>query len=321
MTELKPRAPHPDPWPSLPLAAWKDTYATPHRRTQTAGKVRLRQSPMLNHWWQVALYLTARGLTTSPIPYGERSFGIEFDFRTHRLRIETADGNARVLALAPRSVADFYREFMARLRELGLEVKIWPVPVELPGVIPFAEDRVHASYDAEYAHRCWRVLLQADRVLKEFRSRFLGKASPVHFFWGSFDLAATRFSGRRAPELSSGGPNVAAWVMQEAYSHEVRSAGFWPGDDRFPEPAFYAYAYPEPEGFAAHPVRPEPAFYHRELHEFLLPYEAVRTARSPDRMLLDFFQTTYEAAADLGRWDRAALERGPLGPAQRGRGV
>lgn len=321
MTELKPRAPHPDPWPSLPLAAWKDTYATLHRWTQIAGKVRLRQSPMLNHWWQVALYLTARGLTTSPIPYGERSFEIEFDFRTHRLRIETADGDARVLALAPRSVADFYREFMARLRELGLEVKIWPVPVELPGMIPFAEDRVHASYDAEYAHRCWRVLLQADRVLKEFRSRFLGKASPVHFFWGSFDLAATRFSGRRAPELSSGGPNVAAWVMQEAYSHEVSSAGFWPGDDRFPEPAFYAYAYPEPEGFAAHPVRPEQAFYHRELHEFLLPYEAVRTARSPDRMLLDFFQTTYEAAADLGRWDRAALERGPLGPAQRGRGV
>ena len=305
-------------WPSLPLPAWRDTRDTLHLWTQIVGKTRLSLAPSANHWWQSALYVTSRGLTTSPMPYGGVTLEVEFDFIGHNLWLRTSAGEARAMPLIARSVADFYREYVTLLRALRIEVRMLPRPVELVEAIPFAQDRKHAAYDAPWAHRCWQVLVQADRVLKEFRGRFLGKASPVHFFWGSFDLAATRFSGRLAPPHAGGAPNLADWVMREAYSHELSSAGFWPGDDRFPEPAFYAYAYPEPPGFGKRAVRPEAAFYHSGLGEFLLPYEAVRTASTPDRMVLDFLQSTYEAAAVLGGWDRAALERdttlAPQGP-------
>lgn len=297
----------PEVWPELPLEAWQDTYDTLHMWTQIVGKIRLAQAPMINHWWQVTLSVTCRGLTTAPMPYGTGTFQIDFDFLDHKLLITTSEGAVRSLALAPRSVADFYREVMAALHDLGLDVTIWPVPVEVPDPIPFEQDEQHAHYDPEYAQRFWRILVQADRLFQAFRGRFTGKVSPVQFFWGSFDLALTRFSGRRAPR-HPGNPGVADYVTQEAYSHEVSSCGFWPGAF-LGLPAFYAYAYPEPPGFKDYPVQPAEAYYSQELREFLLPYDAVRTAASPDDMLLAFLQSTYEAAADLADWDRAALER------------
>jgi hypothetical protein len=297
-------------WPDLPLAAWQDTYATLHLWTQIVGKIRLALTPWINHSWHVVLYLTASGLTTSPIPYRDRSFQIDFDFPDHRLVIRTSEGAKRRLALRPCTVADFYRELMAELRTLNIEVAIRTMPNEMEQPIPFDRDLEHATYDAEQARRCWQVLAQADRVLKAFRARFIGKCSPVHFFWGSFDLAVTRFSGRPAPEHPGGVPHLPDWVVRDAYSHEVSSAGFWPGNAAVPFPAFYAYAYPEPKGFPEARARPDSAFYSRALREFILPYSDVRRADSPDAVLLEFLQSTYEAAADLGRWDRPALERG-----------
>jgi Family of unknown function (DUF5996) len=295
-------------WPSLPLEAWKETAATLHMWTQIVGKVRLAQAPYLNHWWQVPLYVTARGLTTSAMPYGSQTFQIDFDFIEHKLRIEKSDGDARSLALAPRTVANFYAEFMSAMRSLNLDVKIWTTPVEVENPTPFEQDTAHASYDAEYANRFWRLLAQAERVFQQFRSRFVGKCSPVHFFWGSFDLAVTRFSGRRAP-THPGAPGVADSITREAYSHEVSSAGFWPGGGAMPEPIFYSYAYPEPEGFKDYKVRPAESHYNADFREFVLPYEALMASSEPDEMLLQFLQSTYEAAADLANWDRAALER------------
>jgi Family of unknown function (DUF5996) len=295
-------------WPELPLGAWQDTCDTLQLWTQVVGKIRLAKAPMMNHWWQVPLYVTCRGLTTSPIPHDSgRSFQIDFDFVDHRLVIEANDGRRDGLPLAPRSVADFYREVMDRLKVLGLEVRIWTMPVELAGPIRFEQDRQHAAYDPVFAHRFWRVLVEVDRVLKQFRSRFLGKASPVHFFWGSFDMAATRFSGRPAPP-HPGAPDIADHVVREAYSHEVSSCGFWPGKG-LGEPAFYSYAYPQPAGYPDTPVRPDAAYYNRELGEFILPYDAVRRSPAPDEAVLQFLESTYSAAAELGRWDRAALER------------
>jgi hypothetical protein len=298
-------------WPSLPLDAWRETYETLHMWSQVIGKIRLARAPMLNHWWQVTLYVTARGLTTSPIPDGTRTFQIDFDFIGHHLVIQTSHGEERRFALGSYSVAEFHERVMAALAELGLEVKIWTHPVEVEQSIPFEEDRQHATYDPDYAHRAWRILVQADRVLHEFRGGFLGKASPVHFFWGGFDLAMTFFSGRRAPRHPGGVPNMADWVNQEAYSHECSSAGFWPGSGATQEPAFYAYAYPEPDGYKDRPVQPEAAFYSPEMGLFLLRYDDVRAAADPDAALLAFFRSTHAAAADLAGWDRAALERGP----------
>jgi hypothetical protein len=296
-------------WPELPFDEWHNTCATLHLWTQIIGKIRLAKAPMINHWWQVPLYLTCRGLTTSPIPYENgRSFQIDFDFIDHVLRIEVSDGRTESLPLEPCSVADFYRRIMDRLKSLGLEVRIWTVPVELPDPIRFEADRVHAVYDADAVRRFWRALATADRVFSASRSGFLGKASPVHFFWGSFDLAVTRFSGRRAPS-HPGGPNVADLVTREAYSHEVSSCGFWPGNGGFGQAAFYSYAYPEPAGFGDAPVRPGAAYYSQELREFILPYDAARQAADPEQAVLDFLESTYRAAADLGHWDRAALER------------
>jgi hypothetical protein len=298
-------------WPALPYAAWRDTYATLHMWTQIVGKVRLARSPRLNHWWQVPLYVTSTGLTTSPMPDGDRTFEMTFDFHEHRLNIVTSDRQTASVRLEPRSVADFYREVMARLRELGIDVSIWPVPVEVPDPVPFEDDEQHASYDAVYAERCWRALVQVDRLLKEFRSGFIGKASPVHFFWGAFDMAVTRFSGRLAPE-HPGAPNIPLRVAREAYSHEVSSCGWWPGGGPYQAPVFYAYAYPEPARFREAPVRPEGvATYFAELGEFLLPYETVRTSADPDAEVMTFLETTYAAAAELGGWDRASLERQP----------
>ena len=293
-------------WPPLPLAAWQDTYETLHLWTQIVGKVRLALSPPINHWWSVALYVTPRGLTTSPIPFGRRTFEIAFDFLDQILWIQTSDGATRAMALYPRSVADFYREFIAILRTLGIDVTINPQPQELPNPIRCDEDREHASYDAAYATRWWRILLQSDRVLQQFRARFIGKCSPVHFFWGSFDLAATRFSGRPAPERPE-----ADHITREAYSHELSSCGFWPGtpDGPVQEPAYYAYIVPEPTSIAEVTVWPAAASYNRQLGEFILPYEAVRTSADPDATLLAFVQSTYEAGANLAGWDRAALER------------
>jgi hypothetical protein len=292
-------------WPALPLAVWQDTYQTLHMWTQIVGKVRLALSPPVNHWWATTLYVTPRGLTTSPIPHGTRTFEVAFDFLDHTLWIQSSDGASRAMGLYPRSVADFYREFMALLQALGIDVTINPLPQEVSNPIRCDEDHVHAAYDAAYASRWWRILLQSERVLQQFRARFLGKCSPVHFFWGGFDLAVTRFSGRRAPERPG-----ADLVTREAYSHEVSSCGFWPGTPGGPvqEPAYYAYMAPEPPGFAA-AVRPAAAAYNQELGEFILPYEAVRTAADPDATLLDFVQSTYEAGAKLANWDRAALER------------
>jgi hypothetical protein len=294
-------------WPALPLEAWRDTCATLHLWTQIVGKVRLAQTPWLNHSWHVALYVNARGLTTSLIPCERRGFEIQFDFAEHILDIRTTDGIGARIALRPQSVAEFHDRLMAALGKLGIAVAISDLPCEIAGAIPFSGDHEHASYDAEYANRFWRVLLQADRVFKQFRTAFLGKCSPVHFFWGSFDLAVTRFSGRRAPTFSGSVPGVAAKVMQEAYSHEVSSAGFWPGG-RGVDASFYSYAYPSSPGFQAARVQPEGAFYNGDLGEFLLPYEAVRTATDPDTALLEFLTSTYEAAAETSGWDRAALE-------------
>ncbi len=298
-------------WPPLIYEEWKDTQATLHMWTQIVGKVRLAQTLWTNHSWHVTLYVTARGLTTSPIPYGNRTFEMVFDFLDHQLRIETGEGAVETVELAPRTVADFYHDVLGRLKGLGLDIRIRTLPCEIPDAIPFDRDREHATYNPEHATRFWRALVQADRVLKEFRSRFIGKASPVHFFWGSFDLAVTRFSGRRAPPHPGGVPNLPDWVAREAYSHEVSSCGFWPGGEAIPQPVFYAYAYPEPEGFKASPVQPATARYTAELGEFVLPYDDVRRAGSPDAALLDFLQSTYAAAADRAAWDRPALEREP----------
>jgi hypothetical protein len=296
-------------WPPLPLAPWRDSCTTLHMWMQIVGKTRLALAPMENHWWQVALYLTERGLTTTTMPWGERMLAVEFDFTAHALVLRTSDGMSRSLALAPRTVAQFYAEYMAALRSLGITPTIMPRPVEVEIAIPFAEDLEHAAYDADAVHRWWRATAQADRVFKRFRSGFIGKQSPVHFFWGSFDLAATRFSGRPAPRHPGGAPNCPDYVMVEAYSHECSSAGFWPGGGPVDEAAFFAYAYPEPPGYAQHRAQPAAAYYHPKAREFILPYEAVRTAPDPDATLLDFLQSTYQGAADLGRWDRAGLER------------
>lgn len=296
-------------WPELPYAAWKDTAATLQLWTQIVGKVRLARTPWLNHSWHVTLYVNARGLTTGPIPDGARSFQIDFDFLDHVLWVRTSDGHSRQIMLKPMPVAEFYAALMTALRELGIDVTIRTMPSEIVDCIPFDQDLVHKAYDAEYAHRFWRVLLSVHEVMARFRTAFLGKVSPVHFFWGSFDLAVTRFSGRRAPRHPGGVPHLPDAVAQEAYSHEVSSAGFWPGGGGPVDyAAFYSYAYPAPAGFENATVKPAAAFFSKELGEFLLPYEAVRTARDPDAALMEFLQSTYEAAADLAQWDRVALD-------------
>jgi hypothetical protein len=296
-------------WPTLPLDAWTDTYATLHLWTQIVGKIRLVQSPWVNHSWHVTLYVTARGLTTGPIPYGNRIFQIDFDFIDHRLAVQSGDGSSGFVVLQPQSVASFYTNLMAQMDRLGLHVAIRSMPNEIPDPIPFDEDETHRAYDREYVHRFWRILVQADRVFKAFRATFVGKCSPVHYFWGAADLAVTRFSGRRAPRHPGGMPNLPDWVTREAYSEEVSSCGFWPGGGPIPYAAFYSYAYPEPPNFAATSVRPDGAFYSSDLHEFILPYDGVRESESPDDALLAFLQTTYAAAADLSQWDRGSLER------------
>ena len=296
-------------WPELPTAAWRETYATLHLWTQIIGKIRLTREPWLNHSWHVVLYVTARGLTTSPIPDGVRTFQIDLDFIDHALRISTSDGARRQFSLAGHSVASFYAAIMAELAQLGIHLAIDEMPNELPEPIRFSQDRQHASYDPDAARRFFQILANADRVFRQFRTGFLGKASPVHFFWGSFDLAVTRFSGRRAPPHPGGIPHLPDAIVREAYSHEVSSAGFWPGGGPIDYAAFYSYAYPAPDGFASAPVRPAQAFFSKELGEFILPYDAVRTAPDPRQALLDFLQSTYEAGADLGGWNRAELER------------
>jgi hypothetical protein len=295
-------------WPELPYERWKDTYATLHLWTQVVGKIRLAQSPWLNHSWHVPLYVSARGLTTSSIPYRDRVFDIAFDFVDHALVLRVSDGAERRLPLRPRSVADFYAAVIVMLDEAGIPVRIDRIPNEIADAIPFDQDTKHSAYDAEYVQRFWRVLLQVDRVFSQFRTAFLGKCSPVHFFWGSFDLAVTRFSGRGAPPHPGGIPHLSDSIVREAYSHEVSSAGFWPGGSGVEYPVFYSYAYPEPPGFRETAVRPSAAFFNAALVEFLLPYDAVRTAQDPDRTLLEFLQSTYEAAADAAHWDRGALE-------------
>jgi Family of unknown function (DUF5996) len=295
----------PDSWPPLPYESWKDTCATLHMWTQIVGKVRLALTPRLNHWWNVPLYVSARGLTTSAIHYAERTFELRFDFFNHELVLQLSNGQVKSLPLFPRSVADFYREFMSMLHSAGIQVRIWKMPVEIPNPIPFDEDQVHASYDPESVHRFWQILVSVDRVFQEFRSRFLGKSSPVHFFWGSFDHAVTRFSGRPASERSG-----ADSITREAYSHEVSSVGFWPGSG-IGAPAFYSYMAPEPPGFRDARVLPDAAKYHSQLNEFLLMYDDVRRSPSPCATLLDFCQSTYEAGAELAHWDRQALEKGP----------
>ena len=294
-------------WPALPYAAWQDTAATLHLWTQVVGKVRLARAPWLNHSWHVALYVTARGLSTSPIPDGVRQFQIDFDFIDHVLRVCTSDGHSRQIVLAPKPVAEFYDELMAMLHELGIAVTIRTMPCEIPDCIPFDQDTLHKDYDPTYANRFFRVLASASDVFGRFRTGFLGKASPVHFFWGSFDLAVTRFSGRPAPRHPGGVPHLPDSVAQEAYSHEVSSAGFWPGGAGA-EAAFYSYAYPAPAGFGEAKVKPAAASWSKELGEFLLPYEAMRKERDPDAALMQFLTSTYEAAADLAQWDRKALE-------------
>lgn len=297
-------------WPSLPLAEWKDTYETLHRWVQIVGKIRLKQSPWINHSWHVTLYPTARGLTTSQMRHGARTFQIDFDFIGHQLLIVSSDGRTESVALRPRTVADFYREVMKKLKTLDLPVDIYRRPNELEDATPFDEDEMHRAYDAEYAARCWRIMAQSACIFRQFRARFIGKSSPVHFFWGSFDLAVTRFSGRRAPPHPGNMPHLPDWVAREAYSHEVSSLGFWPGGGAVPFPLFYAYAYPQPKGFASAKIRPQTATYRTDVSEFVLPYDDMRKNRSPDSALLEFAQSTYEAAAELGGWDRSSLERG-----------
>jgi Family of unknown function (DUF5996) len=295
-------------WPELPYEAWKDTYATLHLWSQIVGKIRMAQTPWLNHSWHVTLYVTVRGLSTSLIPYGTRNFQLEFDFIDHVLRVSSDDGGEKQVDLYPRTVAEFYADLMRVLAELGIEVPIDDITNELPQPVNLRTDITHASYDPDYAHRFWRILVAVERVLYRFRTAFIGKCSPVHFFWGSFDLAVTRFSGRRAPLHPGGVPYLPDDVTREAYSHEVSSAGFWPGSPGIEYPAFYSYAYPEPPGFASATVRPREAFYSEALHEFILPYDAVRAAEDPDGALMDFLMSTYDAAASLGNWDRGALE-------------
>jgi Family of unknown function (DUF5996) len=302
---------HDETWPDLPYDAWKETCATLHLWTQIVGKVRLAFTPWLNHSWHVPLYVTARGLTTSPIPCRDRSFEMAFDFNASVLDIAASDGARKQITLEPRAVAEFYTMVIAALEELRIPVRITDFPCEIAGAIAFSQDRLHRAYDVEYARRFWRVLLQADRLLKRFRTGFIGKSSPVHFFWGSFDLAVTRFSGRRAPPHPGGAPGLSDAVMREAYSHEVSSAGFWPGGGGIDHAAFYSYAYPEPDGFRASAVQPAGASFNQALGEFLLPYDAVRAAPDPDAALLAFLQSTYDAAAIAGKWDRPALECEP----------
>ena len=301
---MTPAANRPEAWPALPLESWKDTCATLHMWTQIVGKVRLKLTPLVNHWWNVPLYVTARGLSTSRIPYGERAFEIWFDFIQHRLVLETSEGHWKMMPLEARSVADFYHEFMDMLHSEQIDVHIWSMPVEIPDPIPFDRDQVHAAYERAPVERFWRVLLSADAVFNDFRSEFIGKCSPVHFFWGSFDLAVARFSGRRAPERPA-----ADTITREAYSHEVSSVGFWPGSGTIAEPAFYSYMAPEPPGFREARVRPESARYDTGLGEFVLMYDHVRTSPEPGAALLEFCRSTYEAGASLGNWDRGALER------------
>jgi hypothetical protein len=296
-------------WPPLPLADWRDTYATLHMWTQVVGKTRLALAPMENHWWQCTLYVSERGLTTSPMPEGTRLLTVDFDFVAHQLVLRTAEGGQRQFALVPQSVARFHAQYLQALRELGFAPRIHSRPSEVEEAIPFAEDERHAAYDRDAVHRWWRAMVQADRVFKRFRSGFVGKQSPVHFFWGSFDLAVTRFSGRPAPRHPGRAPNCPDYVMVEAYSRECSSAGFWPGGGAVDEAAFYAYAYPEPEAYATSAVQPAAASYQARAGEFILPYDAVRTAPDPDAMLLQFLQSTYQAAATRGHWDREALER------------
>jgi len=291
-------------WPSLPLEEWKDTCSTLHMWTQIVGKVRLAQTPLINHWWNVPLYVSARGLTTSAMPYGDITFEMEFDFIDHQLDITCSHGQNTSIALAPKSVATFYRETMDALRGLGLDIHIWRMPVEIPDPIPFDEDEQHASYDPDYANRFWQVLRSSENVMQEFRSRFIGKCSPVHFFWGSFDLAVTRFSGRPAPARPEADP-----ITREAYSHEVISHGWWPGQGPLGKAAFYSYTAPAPEGLGDAKVSPEQAYYNAEMGLFLLLYEDVRNASDPEAMLMEFMQSTYEAGANLAKWDRSALER------------
>jgi hypothetical protein len=295
-------------WPALPFEDWKDTCTTLHLWTQIVGKIRLAQMTWINHSWHVTLYPTARGLTTMPMPYETRALQIDFDFIDHGLVILTHDGPKRTIPLRPMSVSAFYHEVFAALRELGMDIRIHTTPNELVDPIPFERDEIHAAYDPDYANRFWRILIQTERVFQQFRSRFGGKVSPVHFFWGSFDLAITRFSNKRAPRHPGGIPNLPDWVSREAYSHEVSSAGFWPGSESFPTPFFYSYAYPEPEGYSRASVLPAEAYYSDTFREFILPYDAVRTAEHPEQSLMAFLQSTYDAAADLGRWDRGELD-------------
>lgn len=306
--DSQPKAPA-SAWPELPSSEWADTVETLHRWLQIVGKVRMEASPWINHSWSTPLYVTSRGLTTSPFPHAGRTLEIAFDFVDHRLPIRSSDGRTASLDLEPRTVASFYEELSDTLADLGFDVSIHPVPNEIPDPIPFPEDDVHGTYDPDHAHALWQALVQADRVMKEFRAAFLGKASPVHYFWGAPDLAVTRFSGREAPEHPGGIPNLPDEVTREAYSHEVSSAGFWPGNRESPDPIFYSYAYPAPDGFSEAEVRPEAAFWLEDLGEFVLPYDAVRSAASPDDELYAFLQSAYEAAADLAGWDRDALER------------
>lgn len=299
----------PDAWPVLPSNEWTDTLATLHMWMQIVGKVQLELSPWVNHSWHVTSFVGARGVTTPPIPYGGKAFQVEFDFIDHELRISVSDGQVRSLALEPQATADFYREFKSALESLGIEVRIHAAPNEVEEPIPFADDRVHGTYEGEHAHVLWRAQLQSARVFSAFRARFIGKCSPVHLFWGAPDLAVTRFSGRAAPKHPGGFPHLPDVVTVEAYSHEVSSCGFWAGNAPAPDPIFYSYAYPTPDGFAESAVRPDAAFWLADLGEFVLPYEAVRTSDDPDSTLMAFLQSTYEAAANLAKWDRAAMER------------
>lgn len=296
-----------DDWPELSWLEWQDTATTLHLWTQIIGKIRLALATRVNHWWHAALYPTCRGLTTSPMPYGNRIVQIDFDFLKHQLIFLTSDGLQAIIALKPMSVAEFYHQVMAQMNQLGMPVAIWTTPTEIPTPIPFEQDHQHAAYDAPMVTRFWKILLQTHRVFTEFRARFIGKVSPIHFFWGSFDLAVSRFSGRVAPQHASV-PNIPDYVVQTAYSHEVSSCGFWPGSAMLPEPIFYSYAYPAPSGFSDAIIHPAEAYFNRNLGEFVLPYHAVRMAKNPDQFLLEFLKSTYEAAARLGGWNRPELE-------------
>lgn len=296
-------------WPDLPLGAWKETYSYLHMLTQIVGKIRLRQMPHINHWWQVTLYVTARGLTTTPIPYGNRTFEIQLDFIDHHLAINTSDGAVKSIPFSTCSVADIYSELMNCLQTLDITIRIWPVPVEVEKPVPFLQNQLPLTYNPKYANEFWRILVQTTRVFQQFRSNFTGKCSPIHFFWGSFDLALTRFSGRKAPEHPPV-PNNKHSVVTEAYSHEVSSCGFWPGGaGPIQEPVFYSYTYPEPQEYKSYPVQPSDAFYNKEMGEFIVPYNFIRKATDPDKNLLAFLHSTYDAAAITGHWDRNNLER------------